>query len=79
MAGEDVRMQDSLFFRAAFIFGFAAIFIGDVTMPVTVPVSMLISAVYLVRICNVHVTLPFVFLLGVLLPGLLNLIISGNF
>ena len=72
-------MKDSLFFRVVFVFGFAVIFIGDVKIPVTVPISMLISAVYLVRIYNMHVTLPFIFLLNVLLPGLLNLIISGYF
>ena len=72
-------MKDSLFFRSVYILGFVAIFIGDVKIPITVPLSMLVSMAYLVRVSSVHVTLPFIFLLGVLLPGLLNLIIAGNF
>lgn len=70
-------MKDSLFFRTAYIFSLVAIFIGNVKIPFTMPLSMLVSLVYLVRVFKVQVTMPFVLLLGVLIPGVTNLIIAG--
>ena len=72
-------MKDSLFFQVSFFFGLVAVFIGDVRLPQTVPLSILISSVFLLRAFNVRVTLPFVLLLGVMLPGMLNLILAGYF
>lgn len=72
-------MKDSLFFQVSFFFALVAVFIGNVQLPQTVPLSILISSVFLIRAFNVRVTLPFVLLLGVLLPGILNLIVAGYF
>ena len=70
-------MKDPLFFRTAYFIGLVAVFIGNVKIPVTVPLSILVSLVYLIRVGNVRVTKPFILLLGVSVPGLLNLIIAG--
>ncbi|MGB5407776.1 MAG: hypothetical protein WBN43_13440, partial [Thiogranum sp.] len=72
-------MKDSLFFQGSFFFALVAVFIGNVQLPQTVPLSIVISSVFLIRAFNVRVTLPFVLLLGVLLPGILNLIVAGYF
>lgn len=72
-------MKGSLFFQVIFFLGFVAIFIGNVQLPLTVPLSILISLGFLIRALNVRVTLPFVLLLGVLLPGMVNLTLTGHF
>jgi len=72
-------LKDSVFLQVSFFFGLVAVFIGDVQLPQTVPLSILISLVFLIRAFNVRVTLPFVLLLAVLLPGMLNLIMAGHF
>jgi len=70
-------MRTSSFFKIVFFLSIAAIFLGNVHLPYTVPLSMLISMLFVLRMSRLKPSLPSVLLLCVLLPGLLNLLLAG--
>jgi O-antigen ligase len=57
----------------------AAVFIGDVHIPQTVPLSVLIALLFVFRLPEVRISRPLIFLAVVMLSGFMNLVLSGSY
>lgn len=72
-------MTDSVFFKTILFFALAAVFFGDVQVPQTVPLSILIALFFILRLPYARITFPVVLLTAVICTGLVNLILSGYY
>lgn len=72
-------MNDFSLFKSVFFAAVAAVFIGDVHLPQTVPLSILIALFFILRMPRVSIPPPFFFLVAVLLSGLMNLLSAGYY
>jgi len=72
-------MQDLTFFKMVFFAAVTAVFIGDVHLPQTVPLSMLITSLFVLRMPRLSVAPQVLLLVMVFLSGMVNIILAGYY